>query len=368
MSSTTTNSGPWRPDWAVTPGAILREALEERHMSQVELARRIDRPTKTVSEIIHGKAAVTPETALQLELALGIDAEIWVQLEARYRAFVARQEAEGALSGTRDWTARFPIKEMVRERLIERTTDETQLARTLLRFFGVASPAAWARVWETPLAHLRRGKGGAVSESVTSVWLRWGELQAKQQRTGAFSDERFRSALAHIRTVTREPVFDFAVAEAVRACGDAGVALLVLPDFAGTRLSGAAYWLSKDQAVIQLTLRYKLAEEFWESLMHECGHLALHPRTAISVDGESVRMNSEQELEADAFAWASLVPDAPYGRFAASTDWSREDVRTFARSIDISPGLVVAFAQMRGDLARTHLNDLKQPVHWSRAR
>ena len=42
----------WRPDWAVAPGEILIEALEERAMSQSELARRMGRPTKTINEIV----------------------------------------------------------------------------------------------------------------------------------------------------------------------------------------------------------------------------------------------------------------------------------------------------------------------------
>ena len=62
----------WNPTWAVSPGEVLVEALEERDMTQAELARRMARPLKTISEIATGKAAITPETAIQLERALGI--------------------------------------------------------------------------------------------------------------------------------------------------------------------------------------------------------------------------------------------------------------------------------------------------------
>lgn len=64
--------------------------LAERGMSQSELARRMGRPIKTINEIVNGKTAVTPETALGLERTLGIDARMLVRLEADYRLELAR--------------------------------------------------------------------------------------------------------------------------------------------------------------------------------------------------------------------------------------------------------------------------------------
>src|SRR4051812_31605832 len=90
------NSGvstSWRPEWTISPGEILAEALEDRAMSQAELARRMDRPIKTINEIIRAKAAITPETAIQLERTLGISASFWLGLESNYRQALARDRA-----------------------------------------------------------------------------------------------------------------------------------------------------------------------------------------------------------------------------------------------------------------------------------
>jgi addiction module HigA family antidote len=69
----------------------LVEALEERGMSQADLGARMARPLKTISEIATGKAAITPETAIQLERTLGISAALWLGLESRYREALARE-------------------------------------------------------------------------------------------------------------------------------------------------------------------------------------------------------------------------------------------------------------------------------------
>ena len=90
-------------DLAIPPGELLEEELEERGMSQIELARRMGRPRQKINEIIKGKRAITPATALQLEQVLGISARLWLGLETDYRLTLARQGAE---AGANNLTAR----------------------------------------------------------------------------------------------------------------------------------------------------------------------------------------------------------------------------------------------------------------------
>lgn len=80
-------------DLAIPQGELLEEELAERGMSQIELAQRMGRPRQKINEIIRGKRAITPETALQLEQVLGIPARLWLGLETDYRLTLARQKA-----------------------------------------------------------------------------------------------------------------------------------------------------------------------------------------------------------------------------------------------------------------------------------
>lgn len=79
-------------DVAIPPGELLAEELEARGMTQRDLAMRMGRPPKVISEIVRGRKAITPRTAIEIEEALGIAATIWVGLEAQYRLALARQE------------------------------------------------------------------------------------------------------------------------------------------------------------------------------------------------------------------------------------------------------------------------------------
>ena len=103
----------YKPDFVTPPGDTLKETLESVGMTQRELALRTGRPVKTINEIIRGKAAITAETALQLERVLGISASFWVNREQHYREYLARQAEQEALHKGKDWLKGMPLNEMV---------------------------------------------------------------------------------------------------------------------------------------------------------------------------------------------------------------------------------------------------------------
>lgn len=84
-----------------SPGRILRRELDAREMTQKDLAKLMGRPEKTISMIVQGHKRITAQTALELEAALGVSAEMWVSLEANYRLALARVKREGELSELR---------------------------------------------------------------------------------------------------------------------------------------------------------------------------------------------------------------------------------------------------------------------------
>ncbi|MEX1022212.1 MAG: HigA family addiction module antitoxin [Dehalococcoidia bacterium] len=79
------------PDLAIHPGELLSEEIEARGITQRELAARIGRPPQAISEIVTGKKAITAETAIQLEAALGVPAYLWVRLQGDYDIWRARR-------------------------------------------------------------------------------------------------------------------------------------------------------------------------------------------------------------------------------------------------------------------------------------
>lgn len=78
------------PNFAVPPGETLKETIESMGMTQEELAQRTGRHKEMINEIIKGKAAITPEIAIQLESFLRVPASFWNNLERNYQETLAR--------------------------------------------------------------------------------------------------------------------------------------------------------------------------------------------------------------------------------------------------------------------------------------
>ena len=77
-------------DLAIPPGETLADEIASRGMSRTELAALLGRPEHAVDEIVQGTKAITSDTALRLEQALGIPAAFWVNLEQNYRTTLTR--------------------------------------------------------------------------------------------------------------------------------------------------------------------------------------------------------------------------------------------------------------------------------------
>ena len=100
------------PDYASPPGETLAETIEALGLTQSDLARRMGRPLKTINEIIQAKAALTADTALELERVLGVPASLWNGLESNYREHLARQRAAARFEVDEAWLARLPVATM----------------------------------------------------------------------------------------------------------------------------------------------------------------------------------------------------------------------------------------------------------------
>ncbi|MGB5261679.1 MAG: HigA family addiction module antitoxin [Gammaproteobacteria bacterium] len=76
----------------IHPGEILMEEfLGPMGISQNRLARAMGVPPRRINEIVHGKRAVSADTALRLARALGTSEQFWMGLQADYDLEEARK-------------------------------------------------------------------------------------------------------------------------------------------------------------------------------------------------------------------------------------------------------------------------------------
>jgi addiction module HigA family antidote len=82
------NLEPYRP---VHPGELLKEEVEYRGLSKRKLAGRMGISYTELKEILKCKRAVTTEYAMLFEAALGIDADLWINMQVTYNKQTAKR-------------------------------------------------------------------------------------------------------------------------------------------------------------------------------------------------------------------------------------------------------------------------------------
>jgi len=82
----------------IHPGEILlEEYLKPLGLSQYRLAKDISVPARRVNEIVHGKRAVTADTALRLARFFGTSDRFWLNLQTRYDLEIEKERLKGRL-------------------------------------------------------------------------------------------------------------------------------------------------------------------------------------------------------------------------------------------------------------------------------
>jgi antitoxin HigA-1 len=83
------------------PGEFLQEFLEDMGISQSELARRIQVPFQRVNDVVHGRRAMTPSTALRLSRFFGNTPAFWMNAQLACDLYEVEREEGKVLAEIR---------------------------------------------------------------------------------------------------------------------------------------------------------------------------------------------------------------------------------------------------------------------------
>ena len=354
----------YEPDYAVPPGWVLEEHIEAENMSQAEFARRCDRSPKLISDIIAGKAAIHPKTALQFQRVLGVDARIWLGIDSDYRLHLEREAEARRAEEAVEWASGFPINELVKRGLIARPESAADRVAALLSFFRVASVEVWESRRQSMAVAYRHSASFDNDEYALATWMRIGEIEAEKRERSEYNAARFRQALTRIRRLTSLRT-SAALNEAQQLCLESGVVLAVIKPLPKTSLSGTSRWLSPRRALIQLSARHMSDDHLWFSLFHEAAHILLHSKREIFVHTGKRGKGTELDVEADEWASNFLIPKDSWREFTESFHFSEAYVTDFAEAQGIAPGIVVGRLQHERLLPwNSRLNRLKARLTW----
>jgi HTH-type transcriptional regulator/antitoxin HigA len=342
---------------AFAPGEYIREELEARGWSQLDLAEILGRPPQAVNEIISGKRAIMPDTARALGEALGTSAQLWMNLESAYQL--------AKLAGRDDSVSRkaklyeiAPLKDMQKRGWIEQSSNIAVIESQVLNFYNIPS-------LDQPIYLHHAARKSTDYGSITPAQLAWlyraRNLARGISTTGEFSKTSIIEALAELDTLKAE------VEEARRVpavLAKAGIRFLIVAPLPHSKIDGVCFWLDEGSPVIALSLRFDRIDWFWHTLMHEMDHLKngegkdtpTLDTQLVGSDAQPFDQKMDSEKRADLFAATFLVDQAKLDNFIARVHplYSKAKIAAFANKLHVHPGIVVGQLQHRGKIAYAH--------------
>lgn len=342
------------------PGLTIQETIDALDMSQAELAERMGRPKEKINELIKGKIALSTDTAFQLERVLGIPSSFWLNMEREYRDELYKIHRKEKLENNISWLKEFPVAYLQKLKILPDSKDKGALVEHLLSFFRIASPEQWFNIYihNSTAVSFRISLENTTNPGAITAWLRYCELQAENLVLKPFDKSVFKAKLIEIRNKT-DMLYDNTLDFIVNQCATAGVAVIYTPLFPKSSISGATRWIA-DKPTIQLTDKYKTDDQFWFTFFHEAGHILLHGKKDVFLEG--LETDKDKEDEADKFAMDILIPPKSYNEFLRHRDFSEQSIVAFAKALKISTGVVVGRLQHDKHLPYNQLNHLKRKL------
>lgn len=350
------------PDWASAPGETIADVLRERNVGVEEFAQQIGKTRAEAMDLLRGRLAITIGLARRLGQVLGGSVEFWMARDFQYRQQIAEPG-----EATNAWVRELPLADMVRFGWLKNAPKRSEELAVCLKFFDVPNVAVWHRVYG-PLEQKFLFKKSPSFESrpaAVAAWLRQGEIEAEEIKCAPWSAYGFEAALASIRSLTWEKDPKHFVPTLRKTCAEVGVALAIVRSPSGCPASGATRFITEEKALLLLSFRYLSDDQFWFSFFHEAGHLLLHDRQNVFIEGLDAA-NSVAESEANEFAAGILVPPQ-YRPELLRLRQNKYDLVRFARRVGVSPGIIVGQLQHYGKIRPNHFNGLKRRYKWGQS-
>lgn len=330
---------------------MLRQLLDERGWTLLELADITGFQRSHFSSILTGKVGISPEMAVALGAAFGNDPAEWMRWNAAYQLSLVA--ADAAEVETRAKFYRFaPVRDMERRGWIKETKTTDELRAELERFYGGSldnnTLFSVATLRSEPLEKL------TPAERAWSVRAR--QLAENVPVVAAFDESRMPAAIRKLRILAMYPKEAERLPEILAYYGIRFVVVEPLPD---AKIDGAAFWLD-GSPVVAVSARWDRIDAFWFTVMHECMHIK--NRDAYSVDvnllqesdnGIVVAVSDDAvEQRANDEAADALVPKPEMDAFVRRTSpfYAAGKVVQFAHRIKMHPGVIVGQLQHRGEL------------------
>ena len=296
----------------VPTGRIIKEYLDERGISQKDLAHRIDVSEKHISNLLNGKTRLTEDMALKLERVMpDVSAGYWLNYEAKYQEYLAREKEQEWLEGLdlKEIADRFHFKEVFKGAgmtLVEQAIE-------MLKMLGVSSFDQYRYAVSTAGIEFMQDDG---EPEAVIVWLKLCEEEIEEQNptleNEPFSKAKLRKAIPLIKDIASNTNLEASLKSCRNLLNQQGVYLVIEPAITNSKVRGALSTWDGHPAIF-ISGRFKTHDHVWFTIFHEIAHLLLHydPKETL-VSYEELASETTKDEEANDLARDFFVDATSY--------------------------------------------------------
>ena len=345
---------------AVHPGAYVKDEIDARGWSTLDLAAKSGCSKDILAKIISCRARPTIANAIAISKAFGVSSDLLVDLTKDYNSVMSRRE-KSVSNNFKLLKSTYPLREMIRRGWL-RETQEEFMAMQMIRFFEV-SDTNELLCFSPSLA--TKKTDNSETNPVQLAWLYRVRQLARLVKIPKYSENKLRKSLHRLKSLmTKSEDVQF-VPDLLRECG---VQFAVVETLKGAKICGASCWLTEDEPVIGLTTRYDRIDNLWFVLRHEIEHvLCKHGMEKPILDGDTeLSLASDIEEHEKIANKASLDFGIPHLEFESFMETNGsivkvQEIRGFANRQNIHPGIVAGFVRRRLN-RRNILNGLNEKI------
>lgn len=331
-------------DLLVHPGETIKEVLENKNMSQEELAIRTEYSPKHISEVVRGKKDISSEFANRLEYALGIPASFWMKLQSNYDKEVFEINSLNNIE-ERELNILNDLKDVIKfcenEKIIECNSKKEITVLNMRKFLNLNNLCS---IPSLPIQQVafRGSKANKVNVYVLYAWQKLCEyFTNKIDITNSYNIEKLQTKYDDIKKTMFLPANDM-VNKLKKIFADCGIAFEVVQHFTGAPVQGFIQ-KQNDKVILCMTIRQSFSDIFWFTLFHEIGHLVNNDFSNQYIDYQFIE--SKEEKNADSYAKNMLINQNDYDNFIKNGNLSLVEIKKFAKSQNVKPGIVIGRIQ-----------------------
>lgn len=326
------------PVAAIHPTELIKDEMRERGLKRRELAARMGIKLPNLSRLLNKKESITPQTAIRLENALGIDADMWLSLQAAYDkdlvAIADRDNQEKEATSIENVLAGVQNIKLLFKRLgLDSYTFAKDRIKALYKTFNVSNIDEIISL-AAPTGRFKKSEKLATDDKNLNTWVLLAHRECLVNNVLTTYNDGCAvlaaneiAKLANSGSVTEEAIKDVLYCHGIGYSWVAKIEKAPI-DAYSTKINGTPYIITSH--------RHNNMDMLVFDVLHELKHIHtdLHDgESNLSFNSESNKLD-EKEIEANKFAEDMLIPPLIWSKIIKAQSKSLNPYHVFNKVIE----------------------------------